>query len=107
MTRIYASIVALVLASGGLVTTASAQSAEVKRACDAINMLAPLVMQQRQAGAPIADIMPYANMAEGPVRGLVQRMIREAYEVPRVSNPQQAISDYQKRWVADCYASYN
>lgn len=101
MTRIFASILAL-----GLATGATAQTAEVKRACDAINMLAPLVMQQRQNGAPIADILPYANMAQGPVKGLVERMIQDAYEVPRTGDAQQAVSTFQQRWVADCYASY-
>lgn len=105
MKRIFSiALVSVTLAAGA----AHAQSAEVKRACDAVNTLAPLVMQQRQAGAPMQDILPYADMAQGPVKALVQDMIRDAYTVPAASGGavQQAINDFQRRWVNDCYASY-
>lgn len=104
MKRIYAPIFALCMAGA-----ANAQSADVKKACDAINMLAPLVMDQRQSGTPMADLMPYANMAQGPVKAVVQNMIRDAYTVPRASGAaaRRASNDFQKRWVRDCYASFN
>lgn len=86
-----------------------AQSAEVKRACDAVNMLAPLVMDQRQAGAPIAEIMPYAQMAQGPVTAVVERMIQDAYAQPvagSAAGKRNAAAAFQQKWVADCYASF-
>lgn len=92
-----------------LASPASSQSAEVKRACDAVNMLAPLVMEQRQAGAAKAEILPYAQMAQGPVIGLVERMIEDAYAQPAADSAsarQNAATQFQQKWVADCYASF-
>lgn len=104
MTRILALTFALTAAMPAVALTSDEQ-----QACDAIGTLANVVMSQRQAGATLEDLLPFAQMAEGPVQALAEDMIRSAFNTPvapSAAGKAAAAQEYQRVSVESCVSSY-
>lgn len=80
-----------------------------KQACDAMGTLANVVMAQRQAGASLESLLPFAAMAEGPVQTLAEDVIRSAFNTPIAPSAEgkaAAVQEYQRVSVESCRAGY-
>jgi len=69
--------------------------------CERVGILATSIMEARQSGAPMSELM---KIADG--NKLLQLMVVQAYEEPRFSSDryqQNATNDFRAEWELACY----
>ena len=69
--------------------------------CQKIGQLSSKIMESRQRGAPMSDLMQIAGDSE-----LMQQIVIDAYETPRFSSDkyqENAIKDFRSEWELACY----
>lgn len=91
-----------------VVITAAPAAAKVdNRVCPQIGQLAKVIMESRQIGVPMSEMMTtMIESGEKRVDELMEQMIKEAYRRPRYHsevNQQRAAEDFQNELESMCY----
>lgn len=90
----------IVLSAALILPVANAQANGQIKLCNAISEMAYMVMDKRQMGVPMQELMPHAGN-----NSLAQGIILEAYERPRVfgeDNRYIASVQFRNEWAYSC-----
>ena len=90
----------LILSVVALISTSQAAKADPVD-CEGMARIASIVMEKRQNGAAISDII---KIVQG--NSLAERMVVEAYEVRRFKAEtwkDSEVAEFRDRWYLDCY----
>lgn len=71
--------------------------------CNSVSEISSTIMQQRQAGRPMADMMQIAGKSE--LAHLVQPIIIDAYEINRYQTAEvqrEEVEDFRDKWYLTC-----
>lgn len=86
----------LIASSGSLL----AQEEDWRERCKAVSTLAATVMEARQSGVSLSDVMDGVESG-----GLSEQMAMEAYDRPRFSTPEmqeETINEFGNNWYLRC-----
>jgi hypothetical protein len=103
MIRIIRTVAVLLCGFGS--ATALAQSPSPHQLCKDISILAKKIMEVRQLGAPMAEMME-TTKAGDPFDDINKVLVQEAFEVPHYQTEQsqtRAIGDFENEAYRRCY----
>ncbi len=108
MTKIYIAII-LTLATA-CTSFASPKQVAIDKACKSLSGLAGTVMQLRQRGAEVSDVIDQVNTFDKSIRGIARAYILEAYKAQRFLTPeyaQQSIREFKTKAYIECEETFD
>lgn len=108
MKKIYIAII-LTLATACTSFAASKQVA-IDKACKSLSGLAETVMQLRQQGADVSDVIDRVNTFNKSIRGITRTYVLEAYKAQRFLTPeyaQQSIREFKTKAYIECEETFD